>query len=109
MNKYTKLFVNGEFTKEQLHKLRCDILLNSLFLNDYENSFEIDKYLIEDFFNGYVDNLAEIAEENGKANEDYIDFDTTDNLYEWYITALECFEEDNLHAIYPQLFEGEDE
>ena len=53
-----------ELNSEQLYALRKEIVLNSLFLKDYINSFGIDEKEVCDFFMGYVDYLYEIAEED---------------------------------------------
>ena len=70
--------------------LRKEIMLGSLFTHDYENSFGIDPHVVQNFFDGYVDYLQEIADEKGI--DDAFDLDDEDNLISWYY----CFEEDPL-------------
>ena len=80
-----------ELTKENLWKLRKEIVLNSLYLSDYENSFGIDKEDLFYFFEGYLEDLGYLMEEN---IENYFDemffgylgeYDTEDNLYNYYL------------------------
>lgn len=50
-----------DLTKEQLWQLRQEIVLNSLFISDYENSLGIDAKECNTFFEGYVEYLWELA------------------------------------------------
>lgn len=83
-------------TKEQLLQLRQDIILNSLYLSDYKNSLGIDKNLVCNFFDGYLEYLQELEIEN---NEDlpiddfFNKYDTSENLIEYYFY---CFDYDPL-------------
>ena len=76
-------------------KLRQEIKLNSLFVSDYENSFGYDPHKVCDFFDGYVEYLAELMEEEKGSVPDnvYFDvlwtYDTDENLKDWWT----CFEE----------------
>lgn len=47
--------INGQFSNEDLIKLRNEIVLNSVFTKDYENSFNIDPDKLSNFFFDYVD------------------------------------------------------
>lgn len=85
-------------SNEQLWALRREIVLNSLYLADYENSFDIDRDAVCTFFDGFLSFVEELME------EDIVDFDDAqffeylpayDNqeyLAEWY----GMFEEDPL-------------
>ena len=83
-----------DFTREDLQKLRKEIVLNSLFLVDYRNSFGISRESVAAFFDGYYDFIWELAyekaEEEGKGTShlthNYVveNFDNTDTLEEWY-------------------------
>lgn len=53
-----------DLTKNQLWELRQEIVLNSLYLRDYYNSFGIDCNEVCGFFNGYVENLYDMSETN---------------------------------------------
>lgn len=82
-------------TKEELWDLRKEIVLNSLFTSDYENTHHILPRDVQDFFDGYIEYLYELAEENGE-NPDIQDlckkYDNPDNLENWY----NCFEDNPL-------------
>lgn len=82
-----------DLTREDLAKLRDEIVLNSLFIADYENSFGFSPKSVNCFFDSYVSFLDELAEENGDIIEDTFEFfdkyDTLDNLESWY----NCYEE----------------
>lgn len=73
--------------KNQLWQLRQEIVLNSLFLNDYENSFGINARECCDFFDGYVEDLVDMARERNIKTDSILDiielFDNADNLYNY--------------------------
>lgn len=79
--------------KEELKQLRKEIVLNSLFLNDYKNSVGIRKKDACNFFDSYLEYLSDLSKEDNK-NMDIIDiidkYDTTYNLYNFY-----CLYEDD--------------
>lgn len=85
-------------TKETLWALRKQIVLNSLFIADYQNTFGIDSHAVCDFFDGYLDYLEEAMEKEvaGFKDEDFFvwlpRYDTPDNLWNWY----GCFVDDPL-------------
>ncbi len=81
------------FTKEDLQNLRNEIVLNSLFVSDYNNSFGISAKSVCDFFDSYMDFIDEMAKEDGfkygyqsehTFDEFFEKYDTIDNLMEWY-------------------------
>lgn len=82
-------------TREELRDLRNEIVLNSLYTSDYENTHHILPRDAQNFFDGYVEYLYELAEENGE-NPDIQDlcikYDNADNLENWYY----CFDENPL-------------
>ena len=81
-------------TREELRDLRNEIVLNSLYTSDYENTHHILPRDVQDFFDGYVEYLYELAEENGEKldiQDLCMKYDNPDNLENWYY----CFE-DNL-------------
>ena len=49
----------------QLWRLRQDIVLNSLFTTDYANRYGIEPSVAQGFFDGYVEYLYDLAEEDG--------------------------------------------
>ena len=78
-------------TKNQLWALRQEIVLNSLYVADYQNSFGYTAKSVCDFFDGYMDYLDELAtEEHGRdcSLEEIFSFDNAENLSAWY----GCFE-----------------
>ena len=76
-----------ELTKEQLWELRLQIVLNSLFVHDYDNSLGIPAQEACDFFDGYAEYLWDLAEQDGLIPKDFFQvadlYDSPDNLYSW--------------------------
>ena len=97
-------------TREELWDLRNEIVLNSLYTSDYENTHHILPRDVQDFFDGYVEYLYELAEENGEKPDIQdlcIKYDNPDNLENWY----NCFEDNPLLNYVEKmrsLFEKED-
>lgn len=78
-------------TKNKLWALRQEIVLNSLFMSDYQNSVGYTPQSVWAFFDGYMDYLDELAtEEHGSdcSLEQVFRFDNAENLEAWY----GCFE-----------------
>lgn len=86
-----------DLTQDELWKLRNEIVLNSLYYCDYINKFGFDVQHIYQFFEGYVDYLKELAEEDGYVNAEedgYVDwedmsemlnkYDNKENLMDWF-------------------------
>lgn len=75
-------------TKKDLQILRNEIVLNSLFISDYENSFGLDPWEVNAFFDGYLDYLEDLMLENDCSDENYFDnlekYDTLENLWNYY-------------------------
>lgn len=75
-------------TKRDLQVLRNEIILNSLFISDYENSFGLDPWEVNAFFDGYLDYLEDLMLENDCTDENYFDnlekYDTLENLWNYY-------------------------
>lgn len=65
--------------------LRQEIILNSLFATDYENSFEIDCHEVQEFFDGFVDYCYELWKSEGEGEFDLGEWDTTINLMDYYL------------------------
>ena len=84
------------FSIEDLQQLRKEIVLNSLFVSDYNNSFGISAKSVSLFFDSYMSFIWDMAhnEDNfivGYPNygdhtyEEFFEkYDTIDNLYDWY-------------------------
>lgn len=83
-------------TKNQLKQLRKEIVLNSLFLNDYNNSLFIKNKTVCAFMDSYIEYLYEIAHENNFKSDNITDvlneYDNIENLYNYYL----CYENDPL-------------
>lgn len=75
-----------DLTEDQVCRLRCEIMLNSLFLGDYKNSFDIDTKEVCDFFNGFIEWAYGVWKEHhtSKANVCLNDIDTYANLLDYF-------------------------
>ena len=84
-----------DFTREDLEKFRKDIILNSLFVSDYQNSLGITTDIACLFFDSFMSFIENIAEEEGfhltdKNWKEFLEkYDTLDNLEAW----LGCYED----------------
>ena len=77
--------------KNKLWALRQEIVLNSYFEPDYQNSFGFTTESVFVFFEGYMDYLDELATEEYGSDcslEQIFKFDNAENLEAWY----GCFE-----------------
>lgn len=75
-----------ELTSAELSQLRKEIILNSILIYDYTNSFGFNSWDICSFFDGYVSYLNELAREDGYEGIDYLTkYDTEENLYSWFL------------------------
>ena len=75
-----------ELTSTELSQLRKEIILNSILIYDYTNSFGFNSWDICSFFDGYVSYLEELAREDGYEGIDYLTkYDTEENLYSWFL------------------------
>lgn len=87
---FRKGFHRGWLTEKALIELRKDIVLNSIYVSDYKNRFKIEPEEVCSFFNGYIEYLEEIAEEDNFDFDNegwsaFIDkYDTDKNLLGWY-------------------------
>ena len=82
----------NQLGKTQLKRLREDIVLNSLFIADYNNRYGIDPHVVCDFFDGYMDYLGELEREKyghelPKIEDFFREFDAFENLYNWWCIA----------------------
>lgn len=67
-------------TRQELEKLRNEITLNSLYTDDYINSFNIDPRQVQDFFDSYLENCEYMPNYNGDLLCDLVDT-MSDNDY----------------------------
>lgn len=70
-----------DLTSKELWQLRQQVVINSLFIADYENSFGYDARDLSYFFDGYVETLFDLESERGGL---WTDYDTEENLYAWF-------------------------
>jgi hypothetical protein len=76
-------------TPDELWKLRNEIVLNSMFYSDFTNKFGFDMQHISQFFDGYVEYLNELAEEDGYVDWENMSemlnkYDNKENLLGWF-------------------------
>lgn len=80
-------------TFKQFRKLRSEITLNSLFLNDYRNSLNIKEKNVINFFDGYLDyEMTDFIENNPDATPsqrdnyfyELLDKNDINAMYEYY-------------------------
>lgn len=74
--------------RDELWSLRNEVVLNSLFIHDYDNSLGYDPEDICEFFDGYLDYLSELSGE--KDIEKLIEkHDNPDNLWAWKLCCTD--------------------
>lgn len=79
-----------QLNKSQLVLLRADVVLGSIFGQDYTNRYGIDAAVAQDFFDGYKDYIEELEREAGEnlpPDEFSAKYDTADNLWVWAQTV----------------------
>ena len=69
-------------TKKELKQLRKEIVLNSLFIKDYSNSFGIDPEKVCIFFDGYLEDLSN--KYNTRDLDIVLKHDNINNLWSYY-------------------------
>lgn len=78
--------------KTQLWRLRHDIVLNSLYLNDYDNRYDIPAKDVYEFMDGYLEELYYLAEQDNFESDDVFDvidkYDNKDNLYNYALGII---------------------
>lgn len=81
-----------ELSKRKIPKLRKEIVLNSMFLHDYENSFGLDPKEVMAYFDGYMEFLYDNTEfpegmsDLDKLNKAFKESDTKENLLIYHET-----------------------
>lgn len=71
-------------TKDQLWSLRQQVVVNSIYVEDYSNDFGYSPSDMYAFFDGYYDYLCELGEELGCTHDEIMQLDDAENLYSWY-------------------------
>lgn len=75
-----------DLSKQELWKLRNEIVLGSLFTTDYKNTFGFKPSCVGDFFDGYEDYICELIDDCGLpySDEEFSKRDNEDTLYDWF-------------------------
>ena len=80
----------NNLTKDQLWELREEIVLGSLYINDYENSFGIDPRGVCNFFDSFIEDAQQ--DDEGNFNDRKTEeFDNADELYDYYMSCENPF------------------
>lgn len=74
---------------KELKKLRSEIRLGSCFISDYENSLGYTPESVCDFFDGYVEYINMLIEEDGANFDDFDKYDNDETLQDFF-----CYIED---------------
>ena len=82
----------NNLTKEQLWKLRKEIVLGSLYTHDYDNSFGIDPSAVCNFFDSFIEDsqVDDYGRPNNRKTEEY---DNAEDLYNFYCSCENPFGE----------------
>lgn len=118
MRHLTRIKRLEDFTREDLARLRSEVVLNSDYYNDYRNTFCISSRSVSLFFDSYLDDITDMAREDGYQwnyaewgsayykegyhtwSEFLKKYDTLDNLVAWW----GCYEDFSW-----VVYEGEEE
>lgn len=91
-----------DFTRTDLEQFRGEVVLNSLYYSDFNNSFGIDRHSASLFFDSYLSFISELSAEDGYLwdyanpgdryyqegfhtwDEFLAKYDTIDNLENWW-------------------------
>ena len=83
--------ISNTLTKEQMAELREDIVLGSIYTNDYENRFNIDSVKVQLFFDGFIDDCWDLADYEDRNIKDvegiYAAYDDIDHIYDYYCSV----------------------
>ena len=75
-------------TSAELWDIRLKVVVNSVYINDFENQYGINEVSLCNFFEGYYDFICELAEEKIGKNIAHSlvlpHFDNEENLYRWF-------------------------
>ena len=89
-------------TQAQLWRLRLEIVLNSLYYSDYENSLGLDRRVVAAFFDGFLEFVEEEMKEDipGFTDSDFFRhlpaYDNSEYLWQYF-----CGFEEVLPGCYP--------
>lgn len=91
----------NNLTKEQLWKLRQEIVLGSIYVSDYENSFGIEPIDVCNFFDSFLE--EENSDEYGyplKEERKMSEYDNAEDLYNYYSSCENPFGEQKDVGLY---------
>lgn len=91
LSESTNIDVNN-LTKEQLWKLRQEIVLGSLYTHDYDNSFGIDPSAVCNFFDSFIED-AQMDDYGRPNNRETKEYDNAEDLYNYYRSCENPFGE----------------
>lgn len=91
LSESTNIDVNN-LTKEQLWKLRQEIVLGSLYTHDYDNSFSIDPSAVCNFFDSFIED-AQVDDYGRPNNREIKEYDNAEDLYNYYRSCENPFGE----------------
>ena len=91
LSESTNIDVNN-LTKEQLWKLRQEIVLGSLYTHDYDNSFGIDPSAVCNFFDSFIED-AQVDDYGRPNNREIKEYDNAEDLYNYYRSCENPFGE----------------
>ena len=85
-------------TKDELQKLRNEIVIGSIYLSDYDNSFGIENKYVMDLFDGYVEDTWEkileyrndyFADKSELSDEELFksEIENIDSMYDYYTSV----------------------
>ena len=91
LSESTNIDVNN-LTKEQLWKLRQEIVLGSLYTHDYDNSFGIDPSAVCNFFDSFIED-SQVDDYGRPNNREIKEYDNAEDLYNYYRSCENPFGE----------------
>ena len=82
----------NNLTKEQLWKLRQEIVLGSLYTHDYDNSFGIDPSAVCSFFDSFIED-SQVDDFGKPIDREVEEYDNAEDLYNYYRSCENPFGE----------------
>jgi hypothetical protein len=73
-----------DLTHEELIELRSQVVLGSMFVSDYVNTFGFNAHDMSYFFDGYVEYILELMAEDNAEESQFDEYDNANNLIGWY-------------------------
>ena len=82
----------NNLTKEQLWKLRQEVVLGSLYTHDYDNSFGIDPSAVCSFFDSFIED-SQVDDFGKPIDREVEEYDNAEDLYDYYCSCENPFGE----------------